>query len=299
VRELASLTDLSHEHWLELRRTSGIGSSDAAAVLGLSPWKSPLALFAEKTGLTEEDDNLDEKEYIEWGTALEPLIADKYQKVTGRQLSRPTAIYRHEAYDWMIGSPDRFIQDDRGLGILEIKTVGSFHAKEWMEEPPLFYQVQLQHLLCVIGAKFGSFAVLIGGQKFAWCDAERNERFCSYLIEKEAIFWDGVIRGIAPEADASDSTREVLRRMYPKDSGDSIALPPDAIAWDEQLQFAKAEIKAAKAREQEAENKIKAAIGNASIGVLPGSGAYSWKAGPRAGYTIAPGIVRTLRRIKA
>jgi predicted phage-related endonuclease len=158
--------------------------------------------------------------------------------------------------------------------------------------------VQLHHELIVKGWQWGSFAVLIGGQKFRWCDAERNERFCSYLVEKEEEFWDGVIRGIPPQVDSSNSTRETLLRMYPKDTGESIALPPEAIAWDEMLIFARAEIKSAEKRKQQAENFIKNAIGSASIGILPGSGAYSWKASPRAGYIVEPSIVRILRRIK-
>jgi putative phage-type endonuclease len=302
MKDLPILTEEEErQRWLEDRR-QGIGGSDAPVILGLSPWKSPLALWAEKTGLVEPED-ISEKEYVEWGNILEEPIARKYVQVTGRILIDYGRYYRFQNASMlhMICTIDREIIPTPfrpDPGILSIKTAAAFKSGEWEEEPPLMYQVQIQHELCVTGREWGSFAVLIGGQKFRWCDVERNERFCSYLIEKEAIFWDGVIRGIPPQVDASDSSRETLLRMYPKDSGESIALPPEAIAWDEMLIFARAEIKSAEKRKQEAENKIKAAIGNASIGMLPGSGAYSWKAGPRAGYSVEASIVRTLRRIK-
>jgi putative phage-type endonuclease len=294
MREIATLSTLSRENWLEVRR-QGVGSSDAPIILGLSTWKSPLALWADKTGIAIEEEA--EEEYREWGRILEPVIADKYHSVTGRKLDVPTSVYQHQDFDWMLGNPDRFIRE-RGDGILEIKTAAAFKSGDWADEPPLPHQVQIQHLFAVTGLKWGSFAVLIGGQKFRWCDVERHDRFISYLIEKEAEFWDRVIRGIPPSVDASDSSREVLSRLYPRDTGETIELPPEAIAWDEQLQFAKAEIKAAEHRKQDAENKLKAAIGNATIGLLPGGGGYTWKASERKGYIVEPTTVRTLRRIK-
>jgi len=46
---LAKTLDMPREQWLELRR-QGIGGSDAAAILGMNPWKSPMDVWLEKTG---------------------------------------------------------------------------------------------------------------------------------------------------------------------------------------------------------------------------------------------------------
>jgi putative phage-type endonuclease len=287
--------------WFESRR-QGIGGSDAPAILGLSPWKSPLALWAEKTGLVEAE-NIFDREYIEWGSILEEPIAAKYARVTRRCLIDHG---RHDirfspAYPFLHCTIDREIvdMDGRGSGSLSIKTATGFGRESWDEDVPLFAQIQLQHELIVRDWSWGSFAVLIAGRKFLWCDTGRNERFCQFLLEQEASFWNGVERGIPPEVDPSDSTREILGRLYPKDSGQSIELPIEAIAWDEQLTFAKAEIKAAEERKQDAENRLKAAIGAATIGLLPGGGGYTWKASERKGYVVEPTTVRTLRRIKS
>jgi putative phage-type endonuclease len=270
-------------------------------VLGLSHWKSPFALWSEKVGLVDPGD--EQTEWQEWGQILEEPIARKYTRETGRELHNygQFFVFEHPQIAHMFCTIDRGIHGSEtrtAQGILSIKTAAGWKAGEWEEEPPLMYQVQLQHELAVTGMEWGSFAVLIGGQKFRWCDVERHDRFISYLIEKEAEFWDRVIRGIPPSVDASDSSREVLSRLYPRDTGETIELPPEAIAWDEQLQFAKAEIKAAEHRKQDAENKLKAAIGNATIGLLPGGGGYTWKASERKGYVVEPTTVRTLRRIK-
>jgi putative phage-type endonuclease len=296
----------ARQQWLE-RRRAGTGGSDAPVVLGLSSWKSPLALWAEKTGLVREP-SLEEVEYVEWGHILEEPIAAKYIKVTGRTLidHGRYAIRIHPDRPWMHCTIDREIachtamppdQPTDGPGDLSIKNAGAYKAKDWEDEPPLPYQVQLQHELAVTGLRWGSFAVLIGGNKFHWCDVPRNERFISYLIEKEEEFWDLVQRGAPPPADASDSTREVLLRLYPKDTGDSVALPPEASEWAEQLRLLKEQIKSAEALKQDFENKIKAAIGNATIGLLP-DGGFTWKSQHRDGYTVAPTDFRVLREIK-
>ena len=287
------------KEWLERRRT-GLGGSDAAAVLGLSAWKSPLALWAEKSGLVEEP-NLDELEWIEWGRVLEEPIAAKYVRVTGRKLidHGRHALRVSAERPWMHCTIDREIVpiDERGPGDLSIKNAGAYKARDWEEEPPLPYQVQIMHELAVTGMQWASFAVLIGGNRFHWCDLGRNERFISYLIEKEEEFWDRVTRGEPPAADASDSTREVLMRLYPRDTGASRDLPPEASGWLERRRALKAEEKRIQGELQEVENLIKAAIGDASIGLVDGIPCVSWKHQRRDGYTVPPADYRVLREI--
>ncbi len=68
--------------WLE-SRTDGIGASEIAAVLGESPWMSPLALYASKIGAYERD--LSDSEPVYWGTKLEGAIVEAYSERTGRK----------------------------------------------------------------------------------------------------------------------------------------------------------------------------------------------------------------------
>lgn len=288
------------ESWLEARKI-GIGGSEAAAAVGLSPWKSQLALWAEKSGLVERE-NLDEVEYVEWGSILENPISEKYVKKTGRTLidHGRYAIRRSEPWPWMHCTIDREIMpiDDRGPGSLSIKNAGEFKRKDWEEEPPLPYQIQLQHELAVTGWRWGSFAVLIGGNKFHWCDVERNDEFILWLVEKEREFCERVRTGNPPDPDASDSTRELLARLYPKDTGASVDLPPEAEQWADAVAGAKSAIKAAEATKQQFENLLKAAIGDAAIGLLPDGSGFSWKMQHRDSYTVAACDFRVLRQIK-
>lgn len=99
---LVKTVNLPREDWLDVRK-NGIGSSDAAAAVGLNPYKSQLQLWMEKTG---KDENLpvvdpnDEESPMYWGTILEPIVAAHYTKRTGNRVRRiinPALKYPHFA----------------------------------------------------------------------------------------------------------------------------------------------------------------------------------------------------------
>jgi putative phage-type endonuclease len=295
VRALALKTKAE---WLDAR-TQGLGASDAAAVLGASPWKSPFKLYCEKIGLV--DPSVEETEAMEWGGLLEPIIAEKYERETRRSLidhGRFT-LQISEERPFLFATLDREIlrrEQHETPGVLEIKTTGIYRAEEWAEEPPLVYQIQLQHQMAVMGWAWGSLAVLIGGQRFLWTDIERNDRFVVALLAAEAEFWRRVELGDPPPVDGMESTREAIIALYPKDSGETIALPTDAAALDESRREAIADMLVIKAKLDTAENGLKAMIGDASKGVLPGGGAYTWKLQKRAAHDVAASEFRVLRR---
>ena len=65
-------------------RSKIIGGSDIAAVMGLSRWKTPLSLWAEKTGRVQN--GLSNFEAAEIGTELEEYVSRKFEKKTGIKL---------------------------------------------------------------------------------------------------------------------------------------------------------------------------------------------------------------------
>ena len=98
---LASTINLSREAWLQIRMR-GIGSSDAAVAVGLSPYKSALSLWLEKTGRRESED-ISDKPAVFWGTRLEALIADVYAEQTGSLLLRHTGYLFRAIYTVSVG----------------------------------------------------------------------------------------------------------------------------------------------------------------------------------------------------
>ena len=71
---LVSTEDMQEETWLQYRR-NGIGGSDAAAVIGLSPYKTARDVYFEKLGREPEDNNTSGWVAMEVGKRLEDLVA--------------------------------------------------------------------------------------------------------------------------------------------------------------------------------------------------------------------------------
>lgn len=288
----------NRDEWLARRRQT-VGASEVAALLGLSPWESPTSLWAKKTGRVVDDGK--EPEWQEWGNRIEPLICDKYAEETGREVvdHGRFAVRYSETCEHLSATLDREVIafDGRGNGCMDAKNVNAFKASEWDDGPPLIYQVQLQAQMEVTGYAWGSLACLIGGNTFKWADVERNEAFIAVMRRKVAEFWKLVETDTPPPVDGSLSTAEVLRKLYPKDSGETIALPGSADVWTDELEVCDREIKLLEARRMETRNKIMAAIGDATFGVTPSGVRWSFKTSDRKGHTVAPSTVRSLRRM--
>ena len=86
-------------------RNSGIGGSDIACIMGLNPWKSAYALYAEKHGDVEPED-LSNNEFVYWGTVLEQVVADRFCELTGKKV-RKCGTLQDESYDFMLANVDR------------------------------------------------------------------------------------------------------------------------------------------------------------------------------------------------
>jgi len=301
------------DKWLQARKT-GIGGSEASVVLGMNPWKSAYSLWAEKTGKIEPDD-LSENEAVEWGTILEPVVAKKYADVTGRKVREPylddEGIIRHLQYPFIIGTPDRFFDtssqspfgsgESYQTGILEIKTTGAHRAADWAEEPPVHYQIQGQQYAAITGVALISFAVLIGGQKFHWCDMQRSDRFISHLIEQEERFWDYVQKDIPPPPDNSKSTAEALSRLYatPDETAEPVMLGFEFSELADRRIELKEQISAAEKELRGIDNRIKTAIGDATVGYMADGSGFSWKLVHKNAYTVASTDYRVLKAIKS
>ena len=213
---LVHTESLSHDEWLSYRR-NGIGGSDLAAICSLSKWRTPLHVYLEKLGQSPPEEP---NEAAEWGTRLEPLIADKFASIHPEwAVIEKSVIYSHPTYEWALGNLDRMIIcPKRGRGILEIKTASEYLRHEWDNgNIPDYYYVQLQWYFFVTGLEWGYFATLIGGNKYREYEVMRDEEMIDQLLRLASAFWNHhVLSCIPPEVDGSDSCSTLLNRMYPK-----------------------------------------------------------------------------------
>lgn len=228
---LVKTKDLPRDDWLAVRQ-NGIGSSDAAAAVGLNPYKSQLELWLEKTGrqhlLPKEDAN-DEESPMYWGNLLEPIVAAHYTKRTGRRVRRLNAVLQHPAprLSWMLANIDREVIGCPEVQILECKTAGINGARLWKEGVPEYVQLQVQHQLAVTGKQAADVAVLLGGQKLEIHRIERDDGLIERLIALEHVFWHTVETDTPPPADGSDSAELALRSLYPSDTGSRLDFRDD------------------------------------------------------------------------
>ena len=91
-----------------LNRNEFLGGSDIAAVMGMSRWKTPLKLWAEKTGKLPLPD-LSDVEAVELGTDLEEFVAKKFTQKTGKAVRRSPKYYQHPDYPYMVAHVDRLV----------------------------------------------------------------------------------------------------------------------------------------------------------------------------------------------
>ncbi|MEX3930374.1 YqaJ viral recombinase family protein [Paraburkholderia phymatum] len=218
---LVETRGLSRTDWLQVRRT-GIGGSDAAAAVGLNPYKSQLELWLEKTGrdagLPKPDPN-DTTEPVYWGTLLEPIVAAAYTQQTGNRVRKVHAVLQHPTIPFMLANLDREVIGVPGVQILECKTAGEFGARHWREGVPEYVQLQVQHQLAVTGKAAADVAVLLCGQQLDVHRIERDDALIARLIPLEAQFWRYVETDTPPPADGSESADRALRCLYPGTGG--------------------------------------------------------------------------------
>lgn len=292
----------SRKAW-HAERSTGIGASEAAAILGVSPWHSPLSLFYLKRG--EAPPNQGEEFARRLGLELEDAIAKLWSGETRRKYRRPEPgtfwLDRHATKPFMVASIDGECADapdvDELDDVLEIKTAAISKASHWIDEPPIDYIVQVQHQLAVTGKNRAALVGLIGGVSLRYADIQRDPEFIEMLEEACAEFWRRVELNDPPPADGSDATRSLLGRLYPTARPTSATLPPESLEWDQDRQRAADEIKKWEGVKAEAENKLKAAIADNAQGILPNGVVYTLKEQTRAAHIVKESKFRALRRV--
>ena len=259
-------------HWLELRR-NGIGGSEAAAIVGVDPWSTPFEVFHDKKG------NVPAKEqtrFMEWGHRLEDSVRRWFADETGLEVVKRDVMYAHPKHPWMLANLDAEVGDD---AILECKNTDARNADDWEDGPPLHYTLQTNHYLAVSGRRRAYVAVLIGGNDPRYFTLERDDELIDMLIAREERFWfDHVVADVEPDVTGRIGDTDVLRGLYPGETGSEMILPPDVVRLLLDRAAAKKAIKAAEAVVDDCENRVKQILGDHEIGLgVDGSTLCTWK----------------------
>ena len=272
---MLSTKGMTREDWLRHRRL-GIGGSDAAAIVGLNKYSTPLAVWMDKTGRAEEQE---ETEAMRLGHDLEDYVAKRFTEATGKAVRKKNAIIRNTEYTWAHANIDREIVGEKA--VLECKTTSKLTMRKFPdgEYPPTYY-VQCVHYLAVTGAEKAYLAVLVLQDGLRVFEIKRNEDEIKALMDAERTFWRYVEEGKEPPAVADDI--EALDEAHPASDGTQVDLFGRAADMERYIEL-KGEIKALEYEKDQIEALIKQELGDHERGA-DGEYAATWKSQTRSSF---------------
>ena len=256
-RVLVDTTNLSRDDWLEYRR-QGIGGSDAASILGISPFRTARDLYYDKLGISVNDE---ESNWValEVGNLLEPLVARIFAKKTGLKIVKWKAMFQHPEYPWMLADLDYVVElPDGSKAILEIKTTNYNARDNWwyngQEIVPIYYEAQGRHYMCVMNIDRVYFCCLYGNTEDEAIirHIDRDPDYEAELVALEEIYWKENVLAKAPPpyTEDGDLILESLRRQRGPSEKDT----PEMVMSIQQAALVKRYLVLQKEKERESAN---------------------------------------------
>jgi putative phage-type endonuclease len=202
-------------------RAHGIGGSEIAAVLGLSPFESRFSLWHRKGG---QIGPVEETPEMEWGKRLERAVAEKWDDEHAESVHWWPGTYARDG--WMIGNPDGITYRHQDGGavpgeVFEIKTspFGDGWGPAGTDELPVHVRIQVLWYCGVLDCTAANVAVLIGGHDYREYRIEFDQDEFDLLAEAGAEFMATLERNERPDIDEHSATFQALREMHPDIDG--------------------------------------------------------------------------------
>jgi putative phage-type endonuclease len=262
------------KEWLEWRK-QGIGGSDIAAILGLSPWKTPLQVYLDKT--SDNVEVTEENEAMLWGNILEGVVLAEFEKR-----------FKTEAH----GSQTRYVEDCRiatidGMAVvddiwclLEVKTART--AQGWGEsgttEIPLHYQCQVQHYLSIANLQRAYVVVLIGGSDFRTYPIEADPEVGETLKTACEEFWNSYV---VPRTPPPPTSYAEAVQLFAESTEGTLESDDEISSVVEQAKAIQAEVKAKQEELDALKGKIGGYLGDLSTLTRGGKPLVTWNSGTR------------------
>lgn len=247
-----------------LDRKKYLGGTDAAALCGLSRWKSPLQVWAEKTGRLKEED-ISDRLPVKLGNKLEQTVCELFMEETGKILHRVNETVFHPKHPYLAANLDRRVVGEDAL--FEAKTCSAWRAKEWEnDETPMEYLFQVLHYLLVTGKEKAYLAVLIGNQEFKWKLIERNEKLLNDLLKREIEFWkDYVEKDVMPLV-MTKYDGDTLSKLFPVAQEKEVALGDEANILIDNLKALESDQRSLEGLIEQHKNQLKVMLKDAARG---------------------------------
>ena len=272
------MTQEERNAWLAERKT-GIGGSEVAAILGLSPWATPVTVWLDKTGRSAPKE---ENEAMRIGTELEDFVARRYCQETGNTVQRFTKMIHKGC---MLGNFDRLVVphgakvashmgEIRTDTLLECKT----GSREWEDGVPLYYQTQvLWYLGLEPKLQHADVAYLnLNYKHFEIHRVERDDEVIKTLQERAQAWWvEHIVNDKIPEPMNEVDCKLLWAKSNP---GKKVTATSETVELIESLKKVKDDYDRISEDKKKLESDIKAKFGDAEVLVgLDGKPLATWK----------------------
>jgi putative phage-type endonuclease len=277
-------------------RKTGIGGSDAAAIVGLGKYATSLDVYLDKTTPTVEETRT--TKVMDRGNILEPFVKSLFERKTGWRVEIPSETQRNPEYPFMLANLDGLLPSERALAEFKTAAYTSKTKEEWGEEGtdeiPKHYLIQVAHYASVMDADMVHIGVLFGDEKLFQsyralhtlstetdhplssddletlkCDFrvytyKRHADLTKKLINKEKFFWfDHVVKKVPPCPQAG--CVEDFLKAYPLATDRVVKVSDVDLAKVQKLADIKQQIKALEEREERAKTDVLNLFGDASL----------------------------------
>jgi predicted phage-related endonuclease len=282
-----------------LERAEDITASVIGALFDVHPYATIFGLYAKHRGADLPDPET--TTVMRRGVALEPVVASEVKKRHRKWKIIRNRFYYRDPEARIGATPDFFIDgDERGIGVLQTKTVASsIFRRDWTEDnPPFWIALQNQTELMLTGARWGLIAPLVIGD-FAFdvyeYEVPHHEPAQRRIRQAVADFWQAVAECREPRP-AFDRDRGIIDALYPHEApgkvtdlrGDNHVLELlDTIERERETMKLHASLL------DMAETEVKAKLGDAELAVVSGW-RVAWKSRHRRAYEVAPADYRQL-----
>lgn len=253
-------------------RQKFLGGSDIGAILGVSPWKTPVDIYLEKTGQAiAAAPDPDKEKLFRRGKRLEPVVLEMLLEERGIETLVRNERYVDAVYPFMACEVDGEAIVEGEHVNLEAKTSHPFARKFWGEEGTdeidISYTAQALWGMGITGRKRCIFAVLVGSDTLLTFEVKRDDELIAQMRARAVAFWnDHVLAGVPPQPLNVFDTYKLFRKA----PSSKVEATPEVIALCQDLERAKDDQRIAAERELECKYEIGKYMLGAS-GIMLGS----------------------------
>lgn len=269
----------SHEEWLKMRE-DGVGASEVAAVVGLSPWETPFSLWLRKT---HQVPPTEENVAMHLGHLLEPIVVQLWEEATGWKAVKSSAkdiIYEDPEHPWRKATPDRIAYEinpetgKKSRCLLEIKTTLSGFDKD---DLPPYYVAQVQYQMLITGIHVCYLCWLTSGRYYDHARIEFDPEFAEFIAGRVDEFYNECIVG----GKEPDLISVADWNYKGSEEGKTVEADSEAVEDIGMLREVNASIAELTAKQETLKDKIKLFMQDAEVLAFNGDKLATWKSGKK------------------